>query len=47
MTNKSINRIAKKIIDNYNRLRKMELSNAEKIRRNRIRIKEDKHIDSY
>ena len=43
--NKSITKIAKQIIDNYNKLRKMELSNGEKTRGNRIRTKKDKYTD--
>jgi len=42
MRNKSIVKIAKKIIDNYNELKEMELSDGEKIRRNRIRTKKNK-----
>ena len=45
--NKSIIKIAKQIIENYNELRKAELSNGEKTRRNRVRTKKDKYTDSY
>lgn len=46
-SNKSVIKIAKQIIDNYNKLKKTELSNGEKIRRHRIRTEKDKHTDSY
>ena len=46
-SNKLIIKIAKQIIENYNELRRTELSNGEKIRRNRIGAKKDKHTDSY
>lgn len=41
MRKMTVNKITKEILDNYNKLKEMELSNGEKIRRNRIRTKND------